>query len=208
MLGQAVQDISSPPAVWIQASAVGYYGNSRDAVCDEGSPVGGNFLADVCQLWEADFHAVKYSGRKITMRLGSLVGREAQLIKNIEPIVKFFLGGAAGSGRQYLSWVHIEDVVRSTDWFIENDHTSGVYNIVAPQAVTNSELMRHLRRQFNRPWVPAAPEIVIKAVCRYIMAVDSSLVLEGNRSSAKKLQEDGFVFNYPNLSSAFEEIYG
>ena len=208
VIAEAMQEIADPPAVWVQASAVGYYGNTGDVVSDEESPAGGNFLAKVCELWEQEFEAAEYAGRKVTMRLGSLVGKEAQLITNIEPVVKFFLGGAAGSGKQYLSWVHIEDVVRSIDFMINNNLIAGVYNVVAPEAVTNSELMSALRRQFKRPWVPAAPAVVIKAVCRYIMKIDSSLVLDGNHSSANKLLEDGFSFSYSNLVAALEEIYG
>ena len=146
------------PCVWVQASAVAFYGDTGAEVCGENAPVGNDTLAKVCRQWEGAFAAAKASQtRKVILRIGLVLGRDGGALPALSKLTRGFLGGAAGGGRQYVSWIHLADLVAMFVAVVEDAKLTGTFNAVGPRAVTNSEPMRELRRVLHRPWCPPAP---------------------------------------------------
>jgi uncharacterized protein (TIGR01777 family) len=206
-IAAAIENLAAPPLVWVQASAVGYYGDTGARLCDESAPAGSDALAEVCRQWEDAFTAVKTPARKVTLRLGFVLGRESGALPVLRTLTRFFLGGAAGNGRQYVSWIHLADVAAIFKAAVTDDSFSGVINAVGPQAVTNAELMRTLRAVMHRPWSPPAPALAIKLGAR-LMGSEGSLALISQRCEPKKLRERGFRFQFPELYAALTDLCG
>ena len=195
-----------PPPVWVQASAIGFYGDTGGRLCDETSPSGNDSLARICREWEADCEsAVLPSTRKVILRVGVVLGVEGGALPVLVRITKLFLGGAAGSGRQFVSWIHLDDLVAMFVAAVENPGLSGTFNAVAPAAVTNAELMRGLRRVLRRPWSPPAPVFGIKLGAK-IMGSEPSLALISQRVAPGRLLQAGFSFHFPELGPALENL--
>ncbi len=218
LVGRAAAMCKNPPRVWINASAVGVYGNSGGAELDE-TAVGANqeavenaedhgqfFLAQVCRTWEqAVDQADTPSTRKVKLRIGFVLARDGGALPVLVKLTKAFFGGAAGNGRQYVSWIHIDDLVRLTLWLIESE-IEGPVNATAPNPVTNAELMAALRKQLGRPWSPPVPAPVLRLVGKTV-GPDASLVLEGQRVVPKKALDGGFSFRFPELPQAFGDLF-
>jgi len=146
-LASALDQIKVPPRVWVQASAVGFYGDTHDHSCTEAAPNGSGPLADICVQWEGAFSAVKVAAlRKVTLRIGFVLGRDGGALPVLATLARCFLGGAAGSGKQFISWIHLADLVQMFVAAVENEKFAGIYNAVAPEAATNAEFMHELRR--------------------------------------------------------------
>lgn len=199
--------IRTPPRLWLQASAVGYYGNRRDRWCDEKTSSGDGRLAEVCRRWEETFFAAEVpKTRRVLFRIGIVLGLEGGALPLLVHYTRWFLGGTAGNGRQYLSWVHAADLIRMFTVALEYDNFfAGTYNAVAPTPVTNREFMRTLRRALYRPWCPPAPAWMIKLICK-MTNTEPSLVLEGCRCAPKRFQETGFEFQFPELRGALKDL--
>lgn len=203
----ALEHVKTPPRVWVQASAIGFYGNPGDKIRDENSPNGSDTLSDVCRQWEYAFNtAAAPKTRKVLLRIGFVLGRDGGALPVLAGLTKWFLGGRAGDGQQYISWIHIKDLaflfsesVTRTDW-------TGTFNAVAPNPVTNDQFMRELRRALHRPWSPPAPAWVVKLGAR-LMDTDSSLALDGCRVVPQRLLETAFPFQFPELAPALKDIY-
>lgn len=206
-LGSAVAKARQPPAVWVQCSAAGYYGNAGDDVRVEHSPAGRGFLAEVCRRWEEEFNQLELpETRRVVLRLGVVLGREAGALPPLVRLVRRYLGGAAGDGRQYFSWIHRDDLVRIFLAALAQPEFSGVYNACAPEPVTNDELMSSLRTAVGRPWCPPAPEFVVRLAARHWLKTDSSLILQGQRLEPARLLAAGFEFKYPVVSTAIRDL--
>jgi uncharacterized protein (TIGR01777 family) len=196
-----------PPAVWVQCSATGFYGNAGDRFCEESLPSGPGFLAEVCRQWEEAFAALDLPDvRRVVLRLGPVLDRKTGSFPAMLGLTKKFLGGAAGSGRQFLSWVHRDDAVAAFEAAITNAGMAGVYNVCAPGAVTNTEFMRELRTATWRPWCPPAPEFIVRFVAEHHFYTDGNLVLHGQRATPQKLLATGFKFKHPALNSALRDL--
>lgn len=203
----AIEHVKMPPRVWVQASAIGFYGDRGDKVCDETSPNGSNALADICRQWEYAFNtAPALKTRKVLLRIGFVLGREDGALPILARMTKLFLGGHAGNGKQFISWVHINDLARIFSEAVARNDWSGTYNATAPNPVTNDKFMRELRRTLHRPWSPPAPVWAVKAGAR-LMNTDPCLALDGCHVIPKRLMEAGFEFQFPDLASAFREIF-
>ena len=206
-LGQAVAKARQPPAVWVQCSATGYYGNTGDVVREENSPVGWGFLAEVCRQSEAVFNGLELPGtRRVVLRLGVVLGREAGVLPLLVRLVRRYLGGAAGSGRQYFSWIHRDDLIQIFLTVLAQPEFSGVYNACAPEPVTNDRLMRRLRAAVGRPWCPRAPEFIVRLVARHWLKTESSLVLHGQCAVPARLLAAGFKFDHPEIGGAIRDL--
>jgi uncharacterized protein (TIGR01777 family) len=190
------------PRVWINASAIGYYGTSETASFDETSPAGADFLSQVCQGWEGAALAVKvYGPRLVILRLGIVLGRGGAVAKML-PVFRLFAGGPIGSGRQWFSWIHREDVVALIRRALTDDHMEGVYNATAPQPVRMAEFCKTLGQVLNRPsWLPV-PEFVLETV----LGDGAQVVLEGQQVLPQRLQALGFDYQYPQVRKALEEV--
>jgi len=208
-LGRAMDATKHPPAVWVQCSAAGYYGNAGDRFCEESLPPGPGFLAEVCRLWEEAFAALDLPGvRRVVLRLGPVLDRQTGPLPAMLGLTRKFLGGAAGTGRQYLSWVHRDDAVAIFAAAVTRPEMTGTYNACAPGPVTNMEFMRELRAAVGRPWCPPAPEFVVRFAAEKYFHTDGNLVLHGQRLQTARLQAAGLAFKYGQLSAALANLLG
>jgi uncharacterized protein (TIGR01777 family) len=207
VLGGAIAHCAQPPKVFVETSGIGYYGDTGDRVVDEDAPRGGDFSAEVCLQWEGAFEALDLPAtRKVVLRLGVVLGRTGGALPMLEKVTQFFLGGAVGSGRQFLSWIHVEDIVRMFLAAIERPEISGVFNATAPSPVTNSEFMRELRRVLHRPWSPPVPGSFARAGA-WVMGTEGELALLSYRCVPRRFSEHGFRFQFPNLRDALADLY-
>jgi uncharacterized protein (TIGR01777 family) len=205
-IAAAIAHVKIPPRVWVQSSAVGFYGDTGDELRDETSPCGDNALAKICHDWEAAFGEFKsQTTRKVKLRIGFVLGAEGGALPVLATLARFFLGGAAGNGRQYISWIHLADLVQMFVAAVENEKLSGTFNAVAPNAVTNAEFMRELCRALHRPWSPPAPEFAVKLGAR-LMGSDPSLALISQRCAPGRFAEAGFRFRFPELPAALRDL--
>lgn len=206
-LAAAIPFAKTPPRVWVQASATGFYGGTADALCDESAPNGRDALARVCHAWEAAFDAVKLPAtRKVTLRIGFVLGHGGGAMPVLARLTRLFLGGAVGRGKQYISWIHLADLVRMFAGAVEVEQMSGTFNAVGPAPVTNAEFMRALRHALHRPWSPPVPEFAVSLGAR-LTASDPSLALASQRCEPKKFREAGFQFQFPALAAALADLY-
>jgi uncharacterized protein (TIGR01777 family) len=207
ILGEAIAHCSKPPKVFVQTSGIGYYGDTGDQVVDEEAPRGNDFSAEVCRQWEGAFEALSLPAtRKVVLRLGVVLGRTGGALPMLEKLTRFFLGGAVGSGRQFISWIHVADIVRMFVAAIEQEEMSGVFNATAPVPVTNSELMRELRRALHRPWSPPVPAPLARAGA-WVMGTEGDLALLSYRCAPGRFLEHRFHFQFPNLRDALANLY-
>ena len=206
-LGEAIANCATPPKAFIQASGVGYYGDTGNDVADEGAPSGSDFPAEVCRQWEGAFHALGLPAtRKAVLRLGVVLGREDGALPVLEKLTRWFLGGAVGSGRQFISWIHVADIVRMFASAIEQPELAGLFNATAPAPVMNSEFMRELRHALHRPWSPLVPAPFVRAGA-WLMGSDGGLALLSSRCAPRRFLEQGFQFQFPNLRDALANLY-
>jgi uncharacterized protein (TIGR01777 family) len=203
----AICYVKRPPRVWVQAGAVGFYGHGRDQWCDETAPHGRDPLAEVCRLWEKAFHeAASLHTRRVLFRIGPVLGPDGGMLPMLANLTRWFLGGAAGNGKQYISWIHLADLIQMFLQAIEPENfLTGTYNAVAPNPATNAEFMRALRRNYYRPWCPPVPALAIKVVSRLIQT-EPSLILNGCRCMPKRFLESGFEYQFPDLRGALKNI--
>jgi len=205
-IAAALVHVKVPPHVWVQVSATGFYGDTGAAACDENSPAGQDPLAEICRQWEAAFAAVNApKTRKAVLRIGFVLGCDGGALPVLNKITRWFLGGAVGSGRQYISWIHLADLVRMFVAAVERENLAGTFNAVAPGSVTNAEFMRELRRALHRPWSPPAPEFAVR-LGAWLMKSEPSLALAGQHCVPGKFLEVEFHFQFPHLRAALENL--
>ncbi len=196
---------SGKDVVLVNASAVGFYGGRKDdAILDESSPAGDDFLSEVAIKWEAEAaRAVEFGVRVVLCRFGIVLGRGGGALGKMIPPFKYCLGGPLGSGRQWIPWIHEEDLFRIILFVVEKKNISGPVNCVAPSPVTNKELTLSLGKALGRPvFMPAVPGFIL----RLLLGEFGSVVLEGQRATPKRLSDEGFEFNYPRLQAALEDL--
>jgi uncharacterized protein (TIGR01777 family) len=206
-IGQALEHVKYPPHVWVQASAIGFYGNAKERICDENSPNGSDTLSDICRQWEYAFnHVPAPETRKVLLRMGVVLGRDGGALPVLAKLTKWFLGGSAGSGKQFMSWIQMNDLMRIVEESITRRDWSGTFNAVAPNPVRNAEFMWELRQALRRPWSPPAPTWAIKMGAR-LMGTEPSLALDSCRVVPKRLTVAGFQFQFPELGGALKDIF-
>ncbi|HLV44651.1 MAG TPA: TIGR01777 family oxidoreductase [Aggregatilineales bacterium] len=202
---EAVEQAAVKPRVVIQPSGTDYYGWTGDQVVTEDSPPGDTFLASVSRDWEASTTAVEAMGvRRCVMRSGIVLSEKGGVLKHFVFPFRFFVGGPLGSGRQYYSWVHLDDEVRAIRFLIENESTSGVYNVAAPKSVRQRDLARMIGRVMKRPSFFPAPAPLL----RLMLGEQAGLVLKGQRAIPKRLTKAGFTFKYPEPEQAIQALLG
>jgi uncharacterized protein (TIGR01777 family) len=199
---EAIANANPKPTVLVNASAIGYYGTSETATFDETSLCGDDFLAQVCQVWEAEATKVKEAGvRLVILRLGIVLGLGGALGKMITPF-KLFAGGPIGSGRQWFSWIHLDDLVNLILQALTKPEIEGVYNGTAPNPVRMSDLSQTMGQVMSRPsWLPV-PAFALEA----LLGDGAKVVLEGQQVIPKRTLASGFEYQYPNLPSALKQI--
>lgn len=203
-VAQAVQQAADKPRALIQSSAVGYYGPSDGRWIGEETAAAHDFMGRVCQDWEASTETVEALGvRRVVVRSGVVLSTKGGALPRMLLPFKFFAGGPLGSGQQWLSWVHLEDEVRALRFLIENQEARGAFNISA-QPLTNRQFASAIGKVMHRPAFIPVPAFII----RLIFGEMSTVVLDGQRVSAKRLTEHGFEFRYPEAEMALRDLLG
>ncbi|NJM65355.1 MAG: TIGR01777 family protein [Acaryochloris sp. RU_4_1] len=190
------------PGVLVNASAIGYYGTSETAIFDESSPPGHDFLAEVCQAWEKAAQTVTATGtRLVIFRLGIVLGMGGALAKMLPPF-QLFAGGPLGTGQQWFSWVHRDDLVDFIVEALTDTSKSGVYNATAPNPVRMKELCDTLGKVLHRPsWLPV-PDFALEL----LLGEAAELVLKGQNVQPQKTQGAGFQYQYSTIEAALQQI--
>ncbi len=203
-LVEAIAQAEQPPKVFISASAIGFYGTSETATFDEDSPPHPqNFLSQVCQAWETAAKGVEAvpGVRLVIPRIGIVLGNGGALGRMLTPF-RLFAGGPIGSGRQWFSWIHIEDLVTFLVQALTDERYRGVYNATAPNPVRMADACTALGQALNRPsWLPV-PDFVIEA----LLGDGAVVVLQGQQVLPKQLISAGFKFQYPTIDQAMGAV--
>lgn len=199
-LAQMLARLSQPPQVLLVASGTGIYGNRGDTILDETSAAGTGFLADLCCAWEAAARPAKDAGiRVVHLRCGLVLGGSSGALKKMLPIFRLGLGGKLGSGRQWMSWIALADVLRAVRFAVEKKMLAGPINFVAPNPVTSAEFARALGHAVHRPAVFPAPAFALRLA--FGEMADEAL-LASQRAVPKRLLDAGFDFQYPEIEEA------
>jgi len=203
MLVDTINVLENPPKVLVSASAIGYYGSRGDHVLDETALEGDDYLAEVCFAWEqAALGAEKAGLRVVTVRTGIVLGQGGGALKKMLTPFKFGLGGRLGSGKQWMSWIHLEDEVGLLLHAATHPEIQGAMNLVSPEPVTNREFTRTLGRVLGRPTVFPVPGFML----RLAVGEFADVLLGSQRVVPKVAQETGYEFRYPQLDKALERI--
>lgn len=204
-INRVMSVLKKKPQVLLNASAVGYYGTSRTAVFTEGYTSGKNdFLAETVERWESSALQAENTGVRVVLcRFGVILDEHGGALPRMVLPYKFFTGGKIGSGKQWISWIHIVDTVRALIFAIENQHLRGPVNVTAPSPVTMDQFGENVSSVLHKPhWLPVPP-FILKA----LLGEMSVLVLEGQRVLPKKLLDAGFSFKFPDLTGALKNIF-
>lgn len=195
--------LAQAPSQFIGASAIGFYGDRHSDLLDEAQPAGTDFLAKVCQDWESETFKASAQGvaNVAVIRIGIVLANEGGALQKMITPFRLGLGGPLGSGQQWTSWIHIDDIVAAFLWVFENK-LSGTFNGVAPSPVTNYEFSRTLAKTLHRPLAPAIPKIALKL----LLGEMSQVVLASQKVSSLKVQKTGFEFKFSSLELALEEL--
>lgn len=206
VLQEAILKSNNPPQVCIQAGSLAIFGDTTE-ICHEDSAHGKGFSVDVCEKWETAFFKDEWPHtRKVLLRIGFALGDNGGALGPLQRLAKFNLGGTIGSGRQYISWLDMDDLNEMFDQAIENEQYDGIYNATGPNPVTNKEFMKTLRKVMNKGWAPPAPAPFVKLGAYIIMRADLSLALTGRNCIPKRLQAELVQFRHTNLEGALRDI--
>ena len=206
LLARTLANLGRKPRVLISVSATGIYGDRGDEVLTESSETGDDFLADVGRVWESSADAAREAGiRVVHPRLGIVLSAKGGALQRMLLPTNLFLGGRLGSGRQWWSWVHIDDVVAAMLHLIDAPQLSGPVNVVAPAPVRNAEFMDKLRTVLKRPAIMPTPEFMLRLV---LGEMADPLLLYSQRISSEKLLESGYRFRFPDLAQALKKELG
>lgn len=205
LLHHCLQETEHHVKGFISASAVGIYGNSGEQLMSEESAYGDDFLAEVCKAWEAAAWQMRDLGlRTVILRIGIVLSNKGGALPQIARPVKLMAGAPLGTGKQYMSWIHIDDVCRIFIKALEDTTLQGVYNAVAPHPVTNRAFTKELAEALKKPLVlPKVPAFALNLM----MGEMSEVILAGQRVSANKIKHTGFTFEYNYLEEALESFY-
>lgn len=195
--------LDNPPHSLISASAMGYYADQGDHEVTEQTPPGEGFLSDLCQQWEAAAQRAETLGVRVArIRIGIVLDRQGGSLAKMLPAFKMGLGGVLGSGRQYMPWIHRQDLVRLIIFLLNNQNLSGAFNAAAPHPVTNAEFTRTLASNLGRPALLPVPGVALRA----LFGEMAQVLLTGAKMQPQRLLESGFEFTYPDLDQALSSI--
>jgi len=190
----------------ISAAAIGYYSDRGDELMTEDSTPNTDFMAHCCIEWEdAVDEGQKLGLRIVKFRTGVVLDKDSGALPTLAKPIKLYIGSPIGNGRQWIPWIHWQDVVDMYVYSIENTAVNGIYNMVAPNPATNAQLTQAVAKQFHKPlWAPNVPTFVLKL----ILGEMSTIVLGSTKVSAQKIEDAGFRFKFTEVSAALKEIYG
>ena len=201
---EAIKQADKKPTVVILASAIGYYGSRQDEQLDENSTPGKGFLANVCRNVESCTEEIEELGvRCVVIRTGVVLGRDGGAFAKLVKPFRFYLGGHLGNGRQWFSWIHLEDEVAAIKFLMENEHLKGVFNLTAPQPVTMKEFSKILGKVMRRPAWLNVPAFAARLA---LGEMADEMLLSGQKVLPKRLLNTGFDFKYTNVKQALNDI--
>lgn len=203
-LTEAVQAAANKPKVFIQSSAIGYYGPRGDEELTEESAPGTDFQSHVCIEWEKSTEGVEKVGvRRVIIRDAVVLSEHEGALPRMVMPFRFFVGGPLGSGRQWFSWIHHRDDVRAIRFLIDKETASGIYNLSAPNPVRNRDFARTIGKILRRPALIPVPGFVL----RLLFGEMSTVLLDGQRVIPARLLSEGFTFQYPDPETALRDLY-
>lgn len=213
VLGQAMRSVKSPPPVWVQMSTAHIYGDPPSAICNEDSAEGIGFAPTIGRVWEAAFAESKLPGQRgVIMRTSFVVGRDrgagGGALATLGLIARLGLGGKVGKGTQGMSWIHEIDLNALFARAITEDSMTGVYIASAPNPVSQVDFMRTLRKVIRMPIGLPAFEWMVRIGAPLFLRTDPELALYGRYVVSKRLDDEGFVFQFPDLESTLKDLYG
>jgi len=199
-----IKSLKQKPDLLISASAIGYYGAQNSNYLDENSSYIDDFTHELCNLWELEAQKAEELGvRTCITRLGVVLGKNGGALEKMLPLFKLGLGGKIGSGKQILSWIHIDDVIDVFNFLILNTEQKGIYNLTSPSPTTNSQFTIELGRELKRPTFFTVPSFLIKMV---FGEMGDKLLLSGSAVYPKKLLDNGYEFKFKTIESALKNI--
>lgn len=202
-LVDAIRSTVKKPDVFISASGIGIYGNGSDEMLDEQSTIGNDFLADVCKVWEDESQKVEAFGvRSVQIRTGLVLSNEDGALKQMLPAFKMFFGGPLGNGKQWSSWLHIDDIVAIYLHALENVSISGPINAVSPNPITMNEFAKALGKVLNRPSLFSVPKFMLKI----IIGEAAEVVTGSQKVIPDKLIKNGYKFKFTKLEDALKDL--
>jgi len=204
LLAETIAGLPESPKVMVSASGINYYGDHGNELLTEEATMGSDFLAEVCREWEAAADPAREAGIRVAhTRFGIVLSPKGGALGNTLPIFKLGLGGKIGNGRQYWSWVALDDVVGAITHCLTNENLSGPVNVGSPNPLTNAEYTKILGKVLNRPTVFPVP-----ATRLMFGEVADALLLASQRMEPAKLKETGYEFRYPELEGALRHLLG
>ncbi len=201
MVSEALAGAS--PRTFFCANAVGYYGDQGNVLLEEDGAVGHDFLAEVCRAWQREAETVLESGHRLIIgRFAPVLGKDGGLLQPMLPLFRYGLGGILGTGKQWLSWIHVEDLCRALVFCVEHENLSGPLNMASPNPVTNARFTKILARALHRPaWLPV-PAFALRLV--YGQAADA--ILGSQRCIPARLDQAGFSFVFEDIATALQDV--
>jgi uncharacterized protein (TIGR01777 family) len=204
LLSETLASLSKKPTVLVSASAIGYYGDRGGEWVDESSPPGRGFLSEVCQEWESATQPARDAGiRVVNLRIGVVLSTKGGALAQMLTPFRLGLGGVIGSGRQYISWIALDDLVRAIQFSLHTEAIRGPVNAVAPEPATNHEFTKTLGRLLHRPTLLAMPATAARLA---FGEMADEMLLTGARVKPQVLITAGFRFDYPQLEPALRHV--
>lgn len=207
VLTKSIEYLKTPPKLWVQASGLGFYGNTQE-LCDESIKKGVGFLPDLIEelentLFKNNLNCV----RKISLRLGLALHSSGGILKKMVKLTKCFLGSPIGDGLMYMSYFHLFDLTQILEFLFYNKFLEGVFNVCTPCPIDNKLFMKELRYYFNKIYFIPIPEFMFNLILKHVIRVDRDLILNFPQAIPKKLLDSGFKFNFLSLKSIFLDLY-
>ncbi len=203
---ETIVRLERKPEVFISGSAIGFYGDREDSEMNESNSAGDTFLSEVCKEWEAESRRAEDLGvRTVLLRTGIVLSKDGGALAAMITPFKFGVGGVIGSGKQWMSWISLDDVVGIVNFAIENAATRGAVNVTAPNPVTNEEFTKALGKALYRPTILPLPEFAVNLV---FGEMGDALLLDSTRVVPKRLLDAGYIFKYPQLGPALDHAIG
>jgi len=204
LISETIASLDRKPSVLVCASAIGYYGACDETELDEAAPCGNGFLPELCMQWERACQPARDAGiRVVNLRIGVVLSPNGGALKKMLLPFKLGAGGILGNGRQYFSWIALDDVIHATKFLLQNEAASGPVNLVSPSPVTNHEFTKTLGRVLSRPTIFPMPAFAARLA---FGEMADALLLTGARVIPKTLTEQGYNFHHPSLEPALRHL--
>ena len=206
LLSESLAQLAVPPSVLVSASAVGFYGSRGDEVLTEESPAGSGFLSDVCKEWEAAAEPARQKGiRVVNLRTGMVLSSKGGALQAMLPPFKAGVGGKLGDGRQFVSWIAIDDLIRAISHIIATESLSGPVNAVSPNPVRNIKMTKALGRVLRRPTILSVPAFALRLA---LGEMADGLLLSSQRVEPRRLLDTGFTFQFSDFETSLRHLLG